>query len=335
MKTTISIIIPVYNAEKTISRCLDSLVHQTYKDLQIIIIDDGSTDASFSICQKYQENDKRIDLLHQPNAGQSAARNLGMDHAKGEYISFVDADDYVKTDTYEKVINSIKNADALFFGYVEKYEEVQHEKVVIPSVCGMMYMKDALYYCFTPLDYSTVVWNKVFKKELISQVRFDTSIYQAEDDLFFAQASLHLKTVVLFNEPLYYYIQRKQSISHSFKHLEKWASALDAKEKVLSLLAHNKNCYSLLHAKIYNDIFPLVWNSYIAKEKKFSIELLCRIKPYKAFFLQAKEYSDSKKTKYTLLELMMKMNLPSSFVQRLGSLTTYKIKAFLFKGKRL
>ena len=102
------------------------------------------------------------------------------------------------------------------------------------------------------------------------------------------------------------------------------------KEAALSM---RKNVHG--HAKIYNDIFPLVWNSYIAKEKKFSIELLCRIKPYKAFFLQVKEYSGSKKAKYTLLELMMKINLPSSFVRRLGSLTTYKIKAFLFKGKRL
>ena len=108
----ISFIIPIYNAEKYLSACITSLVCQTEKDLQIILVDDGSTDRSLAIAQEWAAKDARLEVYHQPNAGQSAARNRGLKHAKGEYVAFVDADDAISQDWCEKHIAAIKGVAA-------------------------------------------------------------------------------------------------------------------------------------------------------------------------------------------------------------------------------
>ena len=103
----ISIIVPIYNSENYIKKCLDSILAQTYSNLEVILIDDGSTDNSYNICKDYQKKDNRIVLLQQKNAGVSRARNHGLEVAKGEYIGFVDSDDYIEPEMYEILLNSI------------------------------------------------------------------------------------------------------------------------------------------------------------------------------------------------------------------------------------
>ena len=116
-----SVIVPVYNAEKTLRRCLDSILRQTFSDYEVILVDDGSKDSSLDICKSYCAKDKRFSVLHQENSGVSKARNRGLDSAKGNYICFVDSDDTITSDYLEQVNNAAtaQKTDAIFIGYRE------------------------------------------------------------------------------------------------------------------------------------------------------------------------------------------------------------------------
>ena len=126
----ISVIIPVYNVEPYLRKCLDSIVNQTYRDLEILVVDDGSTDGSGAICDSYAEKDERVVVFHTENRGLSAARNLGLDNAKGEWINFLDSDDWMDSECFEFAISVAedKKADLVFWGYVKEYENHSIEK---------------------------------------------------------------------------------------------------------------------------------------------------------------------------------------------------------------
>ena len=158
----ISFIIPIYNAEKYLSACITSLVCQTEKDLQIILVDDGSTDRSLAIAQEWAAKDARLEVYHQPNAGQSAARNRGLKHAKGEYVAFVDADDAISQDWCEKHIAAIKGVDYVQSGYtrngVQKTPSSVHQ---FTSPCMRLYRREAIAQMRFPegMIYEDVLWS--------------------------------------------------------------------------------------------------------------------------------------------------------------------------------
>jgi glycosyltransferase involved in cell wall biosynthesis len=166
----LSIIVPVYNAEKFLDKCLESLKNQTIKDIEIILVNDGSTDNSLEICNKYAQNDSRIKVLTQKNSGQSKARNVGIDNSNGEYIAFTDSDDWVDLDYYEKLVESCEKHDAEIAcasiirerkntrKYRVKYTETldvtdEQEKIDVARVPNMCY-----------------VFNKVYKKSLLERL---------------------------------------------------------------------------------------------------------------------------------------------------------------------
>lgn len=121
----ISVIVPVYNVEKYLSQCLDSIIHQTYKNLEIILVDDGSTDSSGLICDNYSQKDKRIKIIHKCQGGLSDARNAGLKIATGEYISFIDSDDFIDKNMYSILINNTQkyNSDIVWFNYYNYYSK--------------------------------------------------------------------------------------------------------------------------------------------------------------------------------------------------------------------
>lgn len=147
----ISIIVPIYNAETYLAACIESLIAQTKKELEIILVDDESTDSCLTIAQNYAKKDPRIIVLQQPHAGQSVARNLGLKHAKGEYISFVDADDRLAPDWCEKHLNAIKDVDYVQSGYTRVSVDGQQLEIGIPknryqytSPCMRLYRHEAI-----------------------------------------------------------------------------------------------------------------------------------------------------------------------------------------------
>ena len=172
----ISVIVPMYNVEKYLKQCLDSILQQTYSNLEIILIDDGSTDGCYKIAEEYAKKDKRIKVLHQKNQGISIARNNGIEIASGKYIAFVDSDDYLEKDMYETLYNICKkyNADMAVVGInkvhdkegrIEKLESDNYEKIMSKQDAYKIMIND-------DLGFRVETWNKLYKKELFNDIRY-------------------------------------------------------------------------------------------------------------------------------------------------------------------
>lgn len=210
----ISVVIPVYNVEKYLSECLDSVVNQTYKNLQIILVDDGSTDFSGKICDVYAEKDNRITVVNQKNAGAGAAKNTGLELIDGDYFSIIDSDDYIELDMYEKMVNSLEkyNADivqCLFRNvYVnDSFDRKYKIKGNYPKVLtSKSFLKEYLY------DWKYAIFaNKVFKSSLLKEIRFPVG-RKIDDEFFTYKLVCNAKKVVNIDNILYNYRMRKTSV---------------------------------------------------------------------------------------------------------------------------
>lgn len=178
MNSLISVVIPVYNVEKYICRCLDSVLKQTYHNVEIILINDGSTDNSGNICKDYQKKDARITLIHQDNQGLSVARNAGIDIAKGEYITFIDSDDCIAEDYLEQLVGALEdnNADISICGNVRFQDDFQN-KIPCKNFDGVIISsgRDACKEIYTSKNKRAeyvVAWGKLYKRELFLEERY-------------------------------------------------------------------------------------------------------------------------------------------------------------------
>lgn len=226
---TISIIIPVYNIEKFLNKCVDSVLKQTYHNLEIILIDDGSTDKSGAICDDYKSKDNRIKVLHQLNGGLSSARNAGIEIANGEYLAFIDGDDYVEPTLIETLFNACKetNADLSICSFYMEGEDGK-TRIECESLANASYTNiEALELLALPRqDRYVVAWNKLYKKHLFDEIRFPLN------RVFEDQATVHkifwnAKKIVTVSDKLYHYIVRDDSLSHKTNPI-KYFDDLDA-----------------------------------------------------------------------------------------------------------
>lgn len=179
---TLSVIIPVYNSERFLYKCLDSVVNQTYKNLEIILIDDGSTDSSSSICMNYAEIHSNITYIRSLNGGPSKSRNIGLEVSSGEYITFVDSDDYLELDIYQKVIDSFRDdIDIVSFGVrtLNVNNKILSEYSEIDTIYGS---EDVVKEIVAKLK--TAVWNKVFRRRSINNIMFPNEFMHNEDMIF-------------------------------------------------------------------------------------------------------------------------------------------------------
>lgn len=227
----VSVIVPVYNVEKYIEKCLESLVNQTLEDIEIIIVNDGSKDDSDKIIKKYQEKYKNIVYLEKENGGLSDARNFGIPHAKGEYIAFLDSDDYIEYDMYEKMYNKAIENDS---DYVECdfIWEYPNKKVIDTGVAynGNHEMLQKV---------RVVAWNKLIKREILEKTKIIfPKGYRYEDVEFTYKLIPHLKKVDFVKEPLVHYIQRDGSISNVQN--ERTKEIFDVLENVLTYYKENE-----------------------------------------------------------------------------------------------
>lgn len=213
-KISVSVIVPVYNVEQYLEKCLDSLVNQTLADIEIIVVNDGSTDKSADIIRSYQSRYSNIVVVEKQNGGLSSARNAGMDCAKGEYIGFVDADDYVEHDMFRLLYDATQanSADVAICGYYRNDIHNNIEKVPALNI-DVPYNRrhDSDYYIF---DLSPYAWNKIFSRDMIvsSGIRFpEGRVYEDIPTVFPWLSKANLITVV--DTPLYHYaINRNGSI---------------------------------------------------------------------------------------------------------------------------
>ncbi len=211
MEDLITIIIPIYNVEKYLRECLDSVINQTYKKLQIILIDDGSNDNSGKICDEYKEKDNRIEVMHKANGGVSSARNAGLKIAKGDYITFVDGDDYLDKDYCEKLLRKLKENDVecVICGYNRLYEK--NLEVVTKGENLRITNKEFLDNILNVQGGAGIACAKLWKKNAVINIKFNEEIKIAEDSLFGIQAAKNVNNVYILNEALYNYRFNKNS----------------------------------------------------------------------------------------------------------------------------
>lgn len=210
-KPKISVIIPVYNVEKYLPHCLDSVIGQTYADLEIILINDGSKDGSGAICDEYAAKDSRIRVLHQENAGVSRARNRGLDLATGDYYHFLDSDDYIDADAYEYLISEIERTgtEAAGFGYCITYPSREIECLRSEENTGVFDAEGTLYqHLFAE---SNFVCTKLLPASAVGKLRFREDIYRDEDTLFGTMALQNVKSSVYVSRALLHYVQSDES----------------------------------------------------------------------------------------------------------------------------
>ena len=211
----ISVIVPVYNVEKYVGRCIDSILNQTFTDFELILVNDGSTDNSGVLCDKYAKSDDRIKVIHKENGGLSDARNCGIDESLGEYLSFIDSDDWVENNFLKTLYdNAIKHKAEIVIVNLHKVLDDKHEQSVpINEMCCSG--REALNYLYGEQSiYTNVAWNKLYKKSLFKNIRYPVG--RTHEDGFTTYMLLDLCNNVYFsNYDAYCYYQRSDSIMNS------------------------------------------------------------------------------------------------------------------------
>lgn len=198
MGKLISVIVPVYNVEKYIDRCIESIVNQTYRDIELILVDDGSTDSSQELCKKWEKKDSRIKVLHKENGGVETARNYGLDNANGEYIGFIDSDDYINEKMFEVLVNNIENNDIIVCEYytVDSSNKQHRNNFEIEKM--------------------EVVWNALYRKSIIGETRF-RDLLAGEDRLFNCMIRKKTDKIKFIDKQLYYYFLSENSLVRNTK----------------------------------------------------------------------------------------------------------------------
>lgn len=255
----ISVIIPVYNAEKFLVECLDSIANQTFRDIEIICIDDGSTDKSLDILNDYASKDDRFVVISQENKGQGAARNEGLKLVKSDYFCFMDADDMLELETFETCYNKLKDEDLDFVMYkLINYDDVTKKRYTTPSY-DMYYIarfSENKIYDYNDLNdlmfyVSVSPVNKLYKSEFIlkNNIKFPEGII-FEDNLFFWRMLFHAKRIAFIDE--YFYIRRVHSSSTIGFGNEKWCDAIDVYNGVWDIFK-DFNQFNRYKQTLYNN----------------------------------------------------------------------------------
>jgi glycosyltransferase involved in cell wall biosynthesis len=247
----ISIIIPVYNVGPYIRKCLDSVVNQTFKNIEIICVNDGSTDNSAEICEEYAKIDSRIKVIHKTNGGNASAVNAGLNEFTGDYVGFVDPDDWIEQEYFEHAYQLItnNNVDFVCFGwYKDTLESSIEIKNHLPIESGKLNRNQILRYTFIRDAYPAFCayrWNKLFRAYFFKsvekngyQIRAQEDLEVLSDVLFFTECILKTNNAIFCDSAFYHYFQRESSLSYS-KDLEKKKGRLIAYARIIDLLEIN------------------------------------------------------------------------------------------------
>lgn len=334
-KSRVSIIIPCYNAEKHIEKCIKSIINQTYKNIEIIAIDDGSQDNTLEILNKFKEKDKRINVISKKNTGVSDTRNIGIEKSTGNYIMFVDADDFLEEDAVEKLYNTIINnkvniVRGMYRRISEKRISDENDILKYNNANNYEIIKSIL-----NGDILCYVWLLMIKKEILQKynIKFDKNLKIMEDTLFYINI-IEKENIYFLNEVIYNYVQNEESATGNVnKTLETYKNMLKAENKIINSLRENnmwKNELNNIVIKkiLVNGICNNTWNLYKAKDKK-------QLKKFIEYINEQKEIKENiiktdlknvRRDKKIIINLIINKK-----IKRL--LLTYKIKYIMYKMK--
>lgn len=282
----ISVIIPIYNVEPYLAECLDSVIHQTYQNLEIILVNDGSTDACPQICEDYAAQDQRIVLIHKKNGGLSDARNAGLAIATGDYISFVDSDDLLSLDFYQILLQTLieKEADIIECEYrkfkslnelkILKNTHHQLSKIYQTEIALELLMKEYL---------KQVVWNKIYKKEIINGFQFPKNRIN-EDEFWTYKVFGNAKTIAKIDKELYFYRQQETSIMGKSYSLKRLDGLYAIEDRITYMIEYFPNLENLaIHMFCNASMFhyqQLFKHNHLDPQKKYRKEIYAKVKQY-------------------------------------------------------
>ncbi|MBC5624031.1 glycosyltransferase [Clostridium sp. NSJ-49] len=261
----ISIIVPIYNVELYVERCIESILNQSLSDFDLILVDDGSTDKSGEICEGYAKKDSRIQVIHKKNGGLSSARNAGIEIAQGKYIAFVDGDDFIHKDMYKILYDKIIQNDSDIV--ICEFKKVYNKTDVIDTIENTKSIElnniDALHMLYSDKGAEfTVAWNKIYKKELFDEVRYEEG--KIHEDEFIAHKLLYkAQKITYVSKQLYNYIQREDSIINSKFNIKKLDAVYAFNER--KLFFKNIKNKELQYKAEYNYVKYFFENYYKAK----------------------------------------------------------------------
>ena len=281
MNKLVSIIVPVHNVEKYIERCIESILGQTYKEIELLLIDDGSTDKSGNICEKYSNQDSRVKVFHKVSGGPSDARNFGLDHIKGEFITFIDSDDFISKWYVEYLLHLIEkhDADMSVCQYRESAEtsfNFEHSAETAELVCSQ---KEAFErYCYQR-GIAQNVWGKMYVKRVYQSLRFPKNQLYEDEGIFYKVLD-KCRKVVIGNQIHYFYYKRSDSIIRSNFTIAKYDYVVSSinltkyiKEKYpdLYIAAVSKLLWSCIHIWVQlpnKEEYPEIYNNIVKIIKK-------------------------------------------------------------------
>lgn len=250
----VSVIVPVYNVEKYLKRCLDSLINQTLSDIDIICINDGSKDSSLQILEQYAQKDSRIVIYNQENSGLSVARNTGLEHASGEYIGFVDSDDWVDLDFYEKLYNSAKNnnADIAVADFIREHPNKKPKRLKLKEEKIYTTPEDKFMIC--KVHREGCVWNKIYRTEFIKSInlKFVPKMYYEDRDFTIRSLYFSKKLVTTPNTYYRYFVNPKSIVNKRQNYIQDEHYILVRQQVLQFIREHNiKVPDGLYKAEIY------------------------------------------------------------------------------------
>ncbi|MGQ4665885.1 glycosyltransferase family 2 protein [Metabacillus halosaccharovorans] len=241
---TISVIIPVFNVEKYLNRCVNSILNQSFQDIEIILINDGSTDKSGIICDEYAQKDPRIRVIHKKNARVSAARNDGIRMAKGKYVSFIDSDDWIEPEMYQEMVNKVEeyNLDLIMCDYKKKSEDFEDKRTqpIRSGYYSKEDIKNELFSClimFEHLEFPPTIsnWVCLFNLNFIleNNLLYEEDIHYCEDSLFGSKVMYHAKSFYYLKNHYYYnYFYNPNSTTNTYNE-KKWNSYLKINQRLI------------------------------------------------------------------------------------------------------
>jgi glycosyltransferase involved in cell wall biosynthesis len=304
-KVRLSIIVPVYNTEKYINKCIDSILNQTFEDFEIILVDDGSPDKCGEICDQYAKQDMRVKVIHKKNGGLADARNAGIEIAKGDFIGFVDSDDYIKKDMYSEMLAAIGEykVKIVTCGRFDVSNGVTTEAFVINKPIKMT-AEEAIGNILTWNGLDSSCCDKIFEKSLFQEIRFPLG--RVNEDIFIMYRLIDkAKTIVHIGSPKYYYVHRENSITTNSFSVKK----LDFPIVTSEILNYMKNNYPNLVEEamfFYFSSHIYILNILIneEKEKQYEVEFnksYLEIRKNSLKFLKNKYINKKNKIKILLM----------------------------------
>lgn len=311
----LSVIIPVYNVEKYLRRCLDSLLAQSYTDLELILCDDGSTDSSGAICDEYAQKDPRFSVIHMENEGVCCARNAAFRKVTGDYVTFVDSDDFLDETTYETVLSAMQAhaADACFFGWERIHENTGRTECTFKGQEGTGTAEEALRQALIFSGYAGHIWNKVFSTAYwkengeIRLPDMDPAFAVGEDCEWLVRMIRPYQKVLFLPKTLYKYLVRGNSAVNIRQLTDARLTEIPARERIAREAAELWPALEApARAKAYSRLIQNGKLAFQLRDRRAAAQIRPHLSKNRRFFLHSSQVSLKQKLKAGLVELLIR-----------------------------